>query len=126
MLIGGEQIAILRRHAAQHGQHALGVVVRRRRLVPLEPHQRRIIGGHVWMYSSGAESMSTSPFCIVTTVSAKALDALLENGDAGAYRDEHPWLAAAELFTRERAEGRSMPIVFASGTPLALAYWASI
>ena len=72
------------------------------------------------------KAMSTSRFCIVTTVSAKGLEALLENGDAGAYRDEHPWLAAAELFARERAEGRSMPLVLASGAPLALAYWALI
>ena len=70
--------------------------------------------------------MSTSRFCIVTTVSAKGLEALLENGAAGAYRDAHPWLAAAELFARERAEGRSMPLVLATGSPLALAYWASI
>jgi len=70
--------------------------------------------------------MAISPFCIVTTVSSKGLEALLENGDAGAYRDAHPWLAAAELFDRERAEGRTMPIVFASGSPLALAYWAAI
>lgn len=77
--------------------------------------------------AAGPRSKTTlSPFCICTTVSKKALDALLENGDRGAYRDTHPWLAAAELFARERGEGRTMPILFASGTPLELVYWATI
>ena len=67
-----------------------------------------------------------SPFCICTTVSPKAMAALLENGDGGAYRDTHPWLAARELFEAERSRGRALPLLFASGAPLELSHWAII
>jgi len=67
-----------------------------------------------------------SPFCVCTVVAPAALDALLENGTAGTYRDEHPWLAAQLLLEAEDRHGRRLPIVFASGAPLQLMHWAII
>jgi hypothetical protein len=67
-----------------------------------------------------------SPYSICTTVSPEAMAALLENGDGGAYRDTHPWLAARELFESERGQGRTLTLVFASGSPLELSHWALI
>jgi hypothetical protein len=72
------------------------------------------------------EATSVSPFCICTTVSPNALAALLENGDGGAYCDSHPWLAARELQERERAQGRVLPILFATGQPLELSHWGIV
>jgi len=67
-----------------------------------------------------------STYCLCTTVSPKAMAALLEAGDGGAYLDAHPWLAARELFESERARGRAVAIVFASGSPLELCQWAIV
>lgn len=71
-----------------------------------------------------AERPPLSPFCFCTTVSAKGLAALIEAGDSGAYRDDHPWLAAKALFESERAAGRTMAILFATGAPIELSHWA--
>jgi hypothetical protein len=65
-----------------------------------------------------------SPWCLCTTVSERALEALLEGGDAGCYRDTHPWFAARELYEAERTAGRELAIFFAAGTPLLLSHWA--
>lgn len=78
------------------------------------------------MDEQSGERETLSPFCLCTTVSPKAMAALLENGDGGAYRDTHPWLAARELFEAERANARSLTLIFASGTPLELSHWAIV
>jgi hypothetical protein len=67
-----------------------------------------------------------SPFCLVTTVTPKALKVLLENTGAGAYRDAHPWLAARELFDAARARGERTALLIASGEPLQFRHWGWI
>ena len=64
-----------------------------------------------------------SPFCLVTTVTPKALKVLLESAGAGAYRDAHPWLMARELFEAAHAGGERMALLIASGEPLQFSQW---
>jgi len=70
--------------------------------------------------------MNPYAYCIVAAVSEKALAAIIENGGRGAYRDQHPWLMARELFETARAQGAFVPLLLASGAPLELAHWAKI
>ena len=70
--------------------------------------------------------MNTFPYCLCVTVSAKALTAILDNGGRGAYRDNHPWLIAAELLQAATHEGAVLPLLLATGTPLEFVHWASI
>lgn len=70
--------------------------------------------------------MLISPVCLCTTVSAEALRALLEGGGRGTYRDEHPWLVARDLLARCEASQQRLPIVFATGRPLAHSHWAFV
>ena len=72
---------------------------------------------------------SRSPYCVCTTVTRKALDALLENGVDGAYRDEHPWFAARELMLAERQSGRRLALLLAvedPGEEVVFSHWAMI
>jgi hypothetical protein len=66
------------------------------------------------------------PHCIVTTVSAKALEALIEAGGRGTYRDSAPWLVARDIFARAQADGERLPILFAAGQPPEFSHWAFI
>jgi hypothetical protein len=70
--------------------------------------------------------MNTYPYCIVATVSAKALTAILDNGGRGSYRDSHPWLIAAEMLQDARARADVLPLILATGSPLELSHWAVI
>jgi hypothetical protein len=70
--------------------------------------------------------MKVYPYCIVVSVSAKALTAIIDNGGRGAYRDDLPWLIAAELLDAARAADTTLPLLLATGSPLELAHWASI
>jgi hypothetical protein len=49
--------------------------------------------------------MRIHDYCICTTVSSKAITALLEAGGRGTYRDAHPWLVAGELVNSADAAG---------------------
>jgi hypothetical protein len=70
--------------------------------------------------------MTVHAYCICTTVSAKALAALLENGGRGTYRDEHPWLIARDLVAAARQAGERVPVLFASGRPARFSHWSFI
>jgi hypothetical protein len=70
--------------------------------------------------------MKAHPYCIVATVSAKALAAILENGGRGSYRDNRPWLIAAEMLQAARDQGVVLPLILATGSPLELTHWAII
>ncbi|HEY6598795.1 MAG TPA: hypothetical protein VIZ30_05765 [Pseudomonadales bacterium] len=70
--------------------------------------------------------MKAYPYCIVVSVSAKALTAIIENGGRGAYRDDVPWLIAAELLEAAHSSGALLPLIVATGAPLELAHWATV
>ncbi|NJN53001.1 MAG: hypothetical protein HC809_15795 [Gammaproteobacteria bacterium] len=74
--------------------------------------------------------MTMSPYCLCTTVTPKSLASLLEGGNGGSYRDDHPWLAARELFLSEQSAGRRVALILAvedGGTSDAmLSHWALI
>ncbi|TDJ42250.1 MAG: hypothetical protein E2O54_02630 [Gammaproteobacteria bacterium] len=67
-----------------------------------------------------------SPYCLATTVTPKALKALLENTGAGAYRDAHPWLVACEMFEAAQTRAQRMALLIASGEPLEFRQWGWI
>ena len=74
-------------------------------------------------------SMTPSPYCLATVVSAKAIDTVLEAGGDGAYRDRHPWIVAKQLFAQAQDAGQSMPLLLAvpdDGGALTLSHWADI
>lgn len=70
--------------------------------------------------------MNAYPYCIVATVSAKALATIQENGGRGSYRDTRPWLIAAEMLQTARDRGDLLPLILATGSPLELTHWAVI
>ena len=70
--------------------------------------------------------MNAAPWCIAAVVSEKAIIGLLEGGGAGLYKDSHPWLVAKDLSESVIAADQALPIVFATGQPLAFAHWSLI
>jgi hypothetical protein len=70
--------------------------------------------------------MNLSPWCICTTVSAKALENLLHGGGRGTYRDRQPWLVARDLLKSAGAAGQRLPLMLAAGTPPQFSHWAFI
>jgi hypothetical protein len=70
--------------------------------------------------------MNVHPYCLCTSVSAAALEALLEVGPEGAYRTDHPWWVARRLWQQAAQAGESMPLLLAAGEPLAHSRWAMI
>ncbi len=135
-----------RDYRAQHSQQVVGVVVRRWRNVRMQygttesrlgwrAHYR---DSHVCIYSSAAihnasatkrRRLSMKRVSLLhraSRVSSKALTAIIDNGGRGAYRDNQPWLIAAELLEAARAAGASLPLILATGAPLELAHWANI
>jgi hypothetical protein len=70
--------------------------------------------------------MKPYPYCLCTTVSEKALAALLEASGRGTYRDSHPWLVAADLLRQAETEGRRLPVLFAAGQPLHFSHWGFV
>jgi hypothetical protein len=70
--------------------------------------------------------MTTYPYCLCTTVSEKALQALLEASGRGTYRDTHPWLVAADLLRLAEAAGQRLPVLFAAGRPLQFSHWGFV
>ncbi len=67
-----------------------------------------------------------APYCFCTRVSEKSLAALLEVGDGGAFKDNHPWFIAQERVLAARSHGLRVGLVFAAGDPLTLRYWAEV
>ena len=80
------------------------------------------------------DSLSTAqvaPFCLVTVVDPKGLDALLESakepGALSSYQDSHPWMVAARLLSQARELGLQLPLCLATeGAELVLSHWAMI
>jgi hypothetical protein len=70
--------------------------------------------------------MSAFPYCICTTVDAKALQALLEASGQGRFKDEQPWLIARELLEEAQAQSTRLPILFATGHPAEFSHWGFI
>ena len=58
-------------------------------------------------------SQHFTTFCLATVVTSKALDALLEMGTAGVYRDVHPWLIAQQLHAQAAQDGLTIPLLIA-------------
>ena len=98
-----------------------------------------IIGSSVWMHSI---EMTPSPdvhpatfhptavhkWCIATVTTAKAISTLTENDQGGAYRDNHPWLIARDLWQLSATACESMPILLAvhEGNTIAFSHYAFI
>ncbi len=68
--------------------------------------------------------MSVAAFCLCVVVSEKALKAILDGHAQGAYRDNHPWIIAAERFREAQEVSERVPIVFATGEPLEFSHWS--
>ena len=74
-------------------------------------------------------SSASHPFCIATVVTGKAIETMLETGEGGNYRDEHPWLIAAEMFEAVQSRGVHLPILFAcmsSDREIHFSHWATV
>ena len=56
--------------------------------------------------------MSVADFCFCAVVSEKALQAILDGHAQGIYRDNHPWIIAAERFHEAREKDRQVPMSF--------------
>lgn len=54
--------------------------------------------------------MPAHEYCIATVVTEKAIEAMLEASGQGAYKDDHPWLVAADIIA---AAEQPVPILFA-------------
>ncbi len=70
--------------------------------------------------------MSVAAFCLCVVVSEKALKAILDGHTQGAYRDNHPWIIAAERFCEAQEGAERVPIVFATGEPLEFSHWGIV
>lgn len=74
-----------------------------------------------------ANTMTPSPFCVVTVTDQRALASVHESGSLrGSFRDRHPWLVAKELFTEANTTGQVLPLVFAVEPDLKLKDWAIV
>lgn len=69
---------------------------------------------------------ATAPYSLAAVVSNKALAALLEASGQGTYRDEHPWLVAADLVAAAAGRGERVPILFAAGQPATFSHWGFV
>ena len=58
--------------------------------------------------------LSSYPYSIATVVTYKAIEAMLEAGTDGNYKDDHPWLIAKDLFEHASDINQVLPILFAS------------
>ena len=71
--------------------------------------------------------MNVSSRCICTGVAKKALAAILESHAEGTtYRDSHPWIVARELLDEANARGQRLPLMFATGEPVAFSHWTFV
>lgn len=70
--------------------------------------------------------MDIAPYCLCAVVSDKALAALLDASGQGTYKDDQPWLIAAELHERCTGRGERLPILFAAGAPARFSHWGFV
>ncbi len=71
--------------------------------------------------------MTASSRCLCTAVAPKALAAIIESHAEGAtYRDAHPWIVARELLDEATAAGVRLPVMFATGDPVAFSHWTFV
>ena len=70
--------------------------------------------------------MNAAPWCIAAVVTEKAIEGLLESGSGGLFKDSHPWLVAQDLFRSMAAQDQALPILLATGQPLAFSHWGLI
>ena len=70
--------------------------------------------------------MTAYPYCICTTVGAKALKVLLEASGSGNYKDTHPWLVAREFLEAATSQAAQLPILFATGQPSEFSHWGYV
>ena len=59
-------------------------------------------------------SSASYPYCIATVVTNKAIEAMLESGGEGTYKDTHPWLVANEFLQDAQAKKLKLPLLLAS------------
>jgi hypothetical protein len=71
-------------------------------------------------------SSSIYPYCLCATVAERALNNLLEAHGHGSYRVSDPWLVGREMLEDARRADQSLPLLLASGTPLAFTHWSHI
>ena len=70
--------------------------------------------------------MNPAPWCIAAVVTEKAIEGLSEGGSGGLYKDSHPWLVAQDLFRAMADQAQALPILLATGQPLAFSHWSVI
>lgn len=71
--------------------------------------------------------MTVSSRCICTAIDAKVLAKIIESDVEGAtYIDSHPWIIARELLDEATAAQQRLPLVFATGDPIAFSHWAFV
>lgn len=71
--------------------------------------------------------MTVSTRCICTAIDSKALAKIVESHAGGAtYIDSHPWIVAGELLDEATAAEQRLPLVFATGSPIAFSHWAFV
>ena len=73
--------------------------------------------------------LTSYPYSIATIVTSKAVEAMLEAGTDGNYKDDHPWLIAKELFEHAESINQALPILFASkdpGTDSEFSHWSTV
>ena len=63
------------------------------------------------MTEAASSNNRYTPYCIATVVTEKAITAMLEVSGTGSYRDNHPWLIAADYLNSTDA---TVPILFAA------------
>ena len=61
--------------------------------------------------------MKFAQYCFCTVVDHKALRALLQVTDGGAYKDNHPWVIAAELLKAAQARDEAVVLMLATIAP---------
>ena len=73
--------------------------------------------------------LSSYKYSIATVVTTKAIEAMLEAGTEGNYKDDHPWLIAKELFEHAGSINQALPIMFACKDPekeSVFSHWSTI
>ena len=73
--------------------------------------------------------MTYSDTCLAAVVTRNAIDALLEGGGRGAFKDSQPWVVANEILAAAGADGQSVALLLAAedaDSPLALSHWAEV
>jgi hypothetical protein len=72
------------------------------------------------------KSSSVYHYCLCATVAEKALKNLLEAHGHGSYRVNDPWLIGQELLADAQRANQSLPLLLASGSPLAFSHWSHV